>query len=283
MADRPYTGRKTVCELYKVCKRCKREKTWQEFHVHSSAMDKRNICIDCRNDHARKRYAANPETAIASAKSRAQRLKAQGIAKDVNRRYRKAQRARYLAAGLTINGTPRKKHPPSPEKLVADRLERQGIEFKKWLRHWVNQAAPEPCVAAWYTATGKPWNNPRLDVGQRFRVRYNADHEFRAKEILKAQLRKESRAKRIDELSDGSVTPQTLGALFGEAKYCVYCVEPFKDSYEKTADHVQPLYLGGAHSLHNLVICCRSCNSKKGKKGFLQWLTEAKPISNWLT
>jgi 5-methylcytosine-specific restriction endonuclease McrA len=276
MANRLYTGYKKVCELYKVCLDCKKLTNWLNLANSWKAQSKESLCVTCQRIRRRKKYAENPEPHVNRQRERMARLEAEGRAKDIKRKYRKAQRARYVAAGLTMNGTPRK-----ILTIKKSMTERRGqIEINKWRRDWLKHSAPAPCVAAWCAGTGKPWNNPRFDSGEKFKVRYNCDDTFRAKEIIKAQNRKATRAERIAELSDGSVTPEALGSLFGEAKFCVYCVEPFKDSYDKTADHVDPLYLGGKHSMDNLVICCRSCNSRKGRKGFIEWLIAERPILN---
>ena len=46
---------------------------------------------------------------------------------------------------------------------------------------------------------------------------------------------------------------------------CVYCGKPFifKDL---TLDHIVPLTKDGKSNKKNLVLCCQSCNSKKGDK-----------------
>ena len=41
---------------------------------------------------------------------------------------------------------------------------------------------------------------------------------------------------------------------------CAYCGKP---SQRLTQDHITPLSKGGAHSLHNVIPACRSCNSRK--------------------
>lgn len=221
---------------------------------------------------------------VARAKRQKQKQRENGTAKDVNRRRRKAQRARWIARGLTSNGTPRK-NPYRPrsdgriEKKLANALAKL---YRAWRRRWLRETAPTECVLAWYAGTGKPWNSPRLNDGERFAMRYRLDDTFRAREVIKAQYRKERRAERIARASDGSVTPAALGAAFAEAKFCAYCMERFESSNEKTADHVEPLYLGGAHSMDNIVIACLSCNSSKGRKRLLDWLTVAPQTSNWL-
>ena len=45
--------------------------------------------------------------------------------------------------------------------------------------------------------------------------------------------------------------------------------ESFKDG--ATIDHIIPISQGGTNNLQNLLICCRSCNSSKGKKNIEQY------------
>ncbi len=37
-------------------------------------------------------------------------------------------------------------------------------------------------------------------------------------------------------------------------------------SKDKSLDHVIPLVALGAHSISNVVICCKSCNARKGAR-----------------
>jgi 5-methylcytosine-specific restriction endonuclease McrA len=262
-----------------LCKCCAEEKDLAKFPLTQYGRRKK-ICYSCKG----KRTYANPENrakAIARATALRTKRKSEGTAKDYNRRIRKAQRARYVAAGLTVNGTPRVKPPPRKKAEIESALatKRAAKECRAWHRRWLRELAPAECVLAWYAGAGKPWNNPRLTSGEKFTVRYRTDNVFRAREIIKAQRRKESRAARIDRLSDGTVTPQALGAAFGKAKSCAYCLKQFKSAKEKTADHVNPLYLNGAHSMENIVIACLSCNSSKGRKRLTDWLTVAPQTS----
>lgn len=224
---------------------------------------------------AKRSYEKHKETTKARVSEFRRRLDAAGLFIERKRRYRKAQRARFVAAGLTIKGTPRKRVINS-SKMV----DKAAKIYRAWRREWINHRAPDKCVVAWYFATGKPWNNPRLNGGEKFAVRYQLDNEFRAREIIKAQHRKVIRAQRIANLSDGTITPKTLGTLFAEAKFCAYCLDPLTSYKQKTADHVDPLYLGGKHSIDNIVIACVSCNSSKGKKSLTQWLIAAQPMLN---
>lgn len=255
-------GEEEITGQQRVCRPCRRAKKQQS----RDAWYKRNL-------------QANRESGRIRMRLLKERRKADGTAKDFNRRHRQAYRARNAARGLTVDGKPRK----IPLQPKVDRsAEKLASLYRAWRRRWLRETAPAECVLAWYAGTGKPWNSPRLDWGEKFAMRYRLDDIFRAREIIKAQYRKERRAERIARDSDGSVTPEALGAAFAEAKFCAYCMERFESSNEKTADHVEPLYLGGAHSMDNIVIACLSCNSSKGRKRLLNWLTVAPQTSNWL-
>jgi sarcosine oxidase delta subunit len=87
------------------------------------------------------------------------------------------------------------------------------------------------------------------------------------------------RRKRLELLSDGSITPDFLSLIFKEAFHCPYCgVELIEFKLDgrwgdvKTLDHITPLSLGGGHTQSNVLVCCRQCNIKKGAKPFDEWI-----------
>jgi 5-methylcytosine-specific restriction endonuclease McrA len=63
--------------------------------------------------------------------------------------------------------------------------------------------------------------------------------------------------------SDGSVTPLALKVLREAASRCHYCQTTLGTS--KSIDHKTPLCVGGAHSMSNLAITCKRCNTRKGR------------------
>ena len=68
--------------------------------------------------------------------------------------------------------------------------------------------------------------------------------------------------------------------LWSERDFCLYCgrtfpLSPYKESF--SIDHMEPLDKGGEDSYRNSVYCCNSCNSKKGKNLFIDWLDKLKP------
>lgn len=84
---------------------------------------------------------------------------------------------------------------------------------------------------------------------------------------------KRIRAERLAAQSDGSLTRDAVRDLFAQAKVCPYCTAPLHWS-EKTLDHIMPLKSGGAHGLSNVLVCCRSCNTRKSAKPPDRWLAQ---------
>lgn len=72
--------------------------------------------------------------------------------------------------------------------------------------------------------------------------------------------------------------------LIMERDFCPYChvkfsdVSPNKFNPSKIhLDHMDPLELGGEHSIRNAVYCCGPCNIKKGTLRFAKWLERLQP------
>jgi 5-methylcytosine-specific restriction endonuclease McrA len=85
-----------------------------------------------------------------------------------------------------------------------------------------------------------------------------------------------TRLRREWDLSDGTVTRDTITALKVNASECAYCAKPLDDR-DKVTDHMNPLCLGGEHSIRNIVIVCRSCNGRKATLSFTEWLNRLSP------
>jgi 5-methylcytosine-specific restriction endonuclease McrA len=64
---------------------------------------------------------------------------------------------------------------------------------------------------------------------------------------------------------DGAVLDYGLAEvrqMLAAATCCRWCRMPVR--WDATLDHVQPISRGGRHSLANLAVACRRCNSLKG-------------------
>ena len=62
---------------------------------------------------------------------------------------------------------------------------------------------------------------------------------------------------------EGDATLEEINALMQRQTKCAYCKKKFTGKMPATIDHVIPLSKGGLHTISNLVLACRSCNSRK--------------------
>jgi len=75
------------------------------------------------------------------------------------------------------------------------------------------------------------------------------------------------RAKAINERFAEHVDYSELKYLYENSdKTCYYCGHNIVDSFE--FDHKISRYNGGKNEINNIVICCRNCNIKKGKRNY---------------
>ena len=74
--------------------------------------------------------------------------------------------------------------------------------------------------------------------------------------------------------ADGTVSPDVIAQLKREASTCAYCGCVLID---KQTDHMIPLVLGGEHSLRNIVIVCPTCNGRKARLSYDEWLERIDP------
>ena len=68
---------------------------------------------------------------------------------------------------------------------------------------------------------------------------------------------------------DGSVTTEFLKFLFRK-EICIYCNNKIPRE-QRSMDHIIPISRGGLHSIENLVMCCKSCNSSKRDRLLSEW------------
>lgn len=130
--------------------------------------------------------------------------------------------------------------------------------------------APQAWLDAFY-ATRSPWSDHRLLRSDRYRVRYHADPAFRSRELAKLDRLKPRRAALIAATDDGSLGPAIVQQLFSFAKNCYYCHAEMTGR-TKSLDHKTPLSRGGEHSITNVVVACKSCNTRKHNKTEAEFL-----------
>lgn len=67
---------------------------------------------------------------------------------------------------------------------------------------------------------------------------------------------------------------------------CAYCAKPLNPFQKNglTYDHIEPQSAGGGHETQNLYLCCKSCNSQKGKKSveeYREYLKQKNVAPKW--
>lgn len=103
-------------------------------------------------------------------------------------------------------------------------------------------------------------------------LKLKEDPERYAAELGRWRAKKLKRKHGISMLADGTATATTV--LGGNR--CLYCDCKLNDK-NRSHDHMQPLARGGLHSAVNIAPCCLDCNSRKGAKGFEQWVATLAP------
>lgn len=262
----------------KQCTKCGQVKPISEFGINSGRTSRRTQCNACRREYLRARRAAGLIKSEVDPALKAQKLRREYEKRKARKHWmqpgergrRLADKRRWRERKAAEQGRTLRPYEPSiggsqSFEVQQDRLAtvNAGQAWRWWLK-----ICPDWWLRAYYRATGKPWNNPRLKPAERWRIRYWCDPTFRAKEIEKVQTLKVKRAARIAANNDGTLTGEVIVSLFRNATHCIYCLKAMR-SVEKSLDHVQPLSEGGAHSIHNVVVCCKTCNTRKGRKNSL--------------
>lgn len=258
----------------KVCTKCGEWKSLAHFApkyrrvVRPRGDGRRCQCRPCTASQNRARYAARSEVRAKACAANLRRKRAGLQTVEQRRKWRRTQRAKWVAQGLTTKGTARQK-PPARRRPPSDGYESLALQnaAQAWI-WWVKVKAPGWWVREAYR--DRPWTNPRLTKAGQWRIRYWCNPEFRAREIEKVQRLKVRRRDWIDRNNDGTLTADAIMRLFADAKMCSYCGRTMR-SVEKSLDHVVPLSRGGAHSITNVVIACKPCNFSKHTATLEEW------------
>jgi len=97
--------------------------------------------------------------------------------------------------------------------------------------------------------------DPLLILGQ------TSEQQSRRRRLRQVVDARREAQKRNAPLNDFTAA-QWLEVQEAQEHRCYYCGKRSKGHL--TQDHLTPLSQGGSHTLHNVIACCRSCNSRKG-------------------
>lgn len=114
----------------------------------------------------------------------------------------------------------------------------------------------------------------------RFRRCYSQDpgaevartSEYKMRHSKRMEEWNRTRYERVKQQSVGDATPEAIERLKAEADCCAYCGASFSSSRDRQTDHMVALCHGGEHSLRNIVIACASCNLRKAKLSYHEWV-----------
>ena len=183
---------------------------------------------------------------------------------------------------------------------VNQNLDRKYAINKKWAD--VNKSKKQAATKKWAIANksyladkNKKYRAVKKVELRAYAKNYRDSHKLEIAKSNKAwRIANSERKKRMDELwwrsnpkkvrtrnanrrarklaaSNFVVTEKDVKRIM--AKPCAYC-----GNKSEHLDHVLPLFLGGSHSIGNLVGACRHCNLSKGKKLLSVWRYESLAI-----
>lgn len=208
---------------------------------------RRKRCADCQVEHERNRTRL--------AQERRRRLDPTLKAREY-RATRERQGKTYTPRSVI-----RQRSEARREREQHERSLKKAVRTARSKQYWVERLLKErpELFSQDISVSGLYW-----------RARYHLDAAFRSAEIERVAMRR-SREHGDSIISDGSLDGRTVQHLFAKAKICPYCDKKM-DSRERELDHIIPRHRGGWHSVANVIVCCKACNSAKASKTPEQWL-----------
>ncbi len=114
----------------------------------------------------------------------------------------------------------------------------------------------------------KLWELGTSRAAMEFRSRYETDPSFKRRQ---QQRRKTNNHSFRQAMSRGPMSARETSELLILARSCAYCGRALV-GLNRAIDHLIPLSRGGEHERSNVVIACKSCNSRKKCRTPLEWV-----------
>ena len=144
------------------------------------------------------------------------------------------------------------------------------IEALRCFAKWRKSIASEEWKNQWKLGCDRrSYNKCGRERDARNRRQWKIDNPELSK--ARARVRNDKREERLKGLHDGTVTDKAILRLKTERLLCPYCGVGLNNNIH--LDHMQPVSLGGKHSIKNLMSCCDVCNIKKSNKPFDEWVS----------
>ncbi len=248
----------------KVCKKCSVEKNLTEFPVRFYPEREKqytsNHCSDCERERAREK------------------------ARRRTKKQRQEERSRISARRGKTYRTSEEVQAEKEEKRLMHEARTDALDA--W-NYWIKIRASDTWLDSFYLATGKPWQDHRLSVSGRYRTRYQNDDDFQQREKVRSQAYKHDHPEMESQWNgtqrdvairhDGTMKKGVAIRLLNEFKTCPYCGCDLTPD-NRHLDHMDPVSKDGLHSVTNLIVCCETCNVRKGTASYYEWVRTLKPL-----
>jgi len=220
-----------------------------------------------------------PECVAAIARIRAERAAFRaahsGRAPSTTLEYRRRQREREGAeAGRELAGyVPQQERQRRARQRTlgrwtereADRIRAQFFGFLIEAYNRIAFATPEVAetIREAHAAEQREWYARHRQQEVARHLNWKAVNPERVSEYGRTRLGRER------EGADGTATREAIAELKRAATHCAYCGSRL---LRKQTDHMNPVGLGGEHSLRNIVIVCPDCNARKATLSYEKWI-----------
>lgn len=284
---------------------CKREHKWKGFNYTLRRQRGSSLgeCQECKNERNRNnpyrqsvldtekyhRWLANPRISESVAQIVIEQIKLHESEIDLDKYYLGRMCHRHHDWRNTGKSLRRMERGNCHEcdnfhKEVNKDKNRERQKYKTWL------ARPKisPTVAELVAKSQREYDkrqkyNERCKEKnrKRYRERYR---ENPTKERIRQRIYKHAnpdkiknsdatRRDRVQKQNNNTINTDWLKKEYAQTNVCLYCGKKMIEN-QKSLDHLVPISKGGLHAIHNVVVCCRSCNYAKRDKDFAVWLEE---------
>jgi len=216
----------------------------------------RNQCKTCKAEYSRDRWKGNPELQKGQNARRKVRRDTDpeyaelekirsAIYRMDNRKGRQEASARFRAENPEYAEEYRRKNAEKISEYTRKRWER----FKE--NHIEALGEDCPCEWCYYSELASLWGKENPE--------------------RRAALSANRRARVRNAPSDGSLTADVWSRLRMGAEFCITCGSEFDGRGDRTQGHVVPITKGGHHSVGNVIVQCKSCNSRQHARVLGDW------------
>ena len=239
--------------MYRKCIKCQEYKVFDDFSKHKRmAFGIQNKCKVCVKEYKKEYYEQNKERV----KERNKEYYKQNTEKikEIHKEYREQNKEKIRDTQKEYYGQNKEKRQRYNKEYREQNRERENKRMKNY--------------------RNKIKNKYGVSEGT---LRYRKDKNHKLKEKLRASNR-HSLKRALEYYNNGKSdklpikSPSRLLLKLYEIQNhnCPYCSNNMKDDIH--IDHLIPLSKNGSNEVHNLILCCSSCNLRKSDKELDVWL-----------